>query len=58
VIILVPPRYREDFRRIITHRLPLSEGPRAYDMFDKKLDGCIKVLLYPQEDSAMKMTQC
>jgi threonine dehydrogenase-like Zn-dependent dehydrogenase len=35
------------FTEIITHRLPLSQGVEAYRMFDKKLDGCIKVVLDP-----------
>lgn len=35
------------FTDIITHRLPLSQGVEAYRMFDKKLDGCIKVVLDP-----------
>ncbi|GAB3932880.1 zinc-dependent alcohol dehydrogenase [Kribbella albertanoniae] len=30
-----------------THHLPLSEGPNAYDMFQKKRDGAVKVLLTP-----------
>jgi threonine dehydrogenase-like Zn-dependent dehydrogenase len=30
-----------------THRLPLAEGPAAYAMFQKKQDGCIKVVLQP-----------
>jgi threonine dehydrogenase-like Zn-dependent dehydrogenase len=30
-----------------THRLPLAEGPAAYAMFQKKQDGCIKVVLEP-----------
>lgn len=30
-----------------THRVPLSEAPLAYDRFQKKLDGTIKVLLNP-----------
>ncbi|TNH27638.1 glutathione-dependent formaldehyde dehydrogenase [Micromonospora orduensis] len=34
----------EDLR---THRLPLSEAPQAYEMFQKKEDGCIKVVLNP-----------
>jgi threonine dehydrogenase-like Zn-dependent dehydrogenase len=33
--------------RIITHRLPLSEAPRGYDMFKNKKDGCEKVVLTP-----------
>lgn len=32
---------------IITHRLPLSEIAHAYDIFDKKEDGCVKVVLDP-----------
>jgi threonine dehydrogenase-like Zn-dependent dehydrogenase len=34
----------EDLR---THRLPLNDAPRAYEMFQKKEDGCIKVVLSP-----------
>ena len=30
-----------------THRLPLDEAPRGYDMFQKKQDGAVKVLLKP-----------
>ena len=30
-----------------THRLPLDEAPRAYEMFQMKQDGAIKVLLQP-----------
>lgn len=32
---------------IITHRLPLEEAPHAYDIFNKKEDGCVKVVLKP-----------
>jgi len=32
---------------LISHRLSLSEGKRAYEMFDKKQDGCLKVVLAP-----------
>jgi threonine dehydrogenase-like Zn-dependent dehydrogenase len=32
---------------VITHRMPLSEAPRAYDLFRGKKDGCIKVVLDP-----------
>lgn len=32
---------------LATHRLPLEEAPRAYEMFQKKQDGCIKVVLKP-----------
>ncbi|MEQ9424482.1 MAG: alcohol dehydrogenase family protein [Cyclobacteriaceae bacterium] len=34
-----------DFSTIISHELPLSEGPNAYDIFDKKKDGAMKILL-------------
>ncbi|MEW2141758.1 zinc-dependent alcohol dehydrogenase [Micromonospora vinacea] len=34
----------EDLR---THRLPLARAPQAYEMFQKKEDGCIKVVLAP-----------
>jgi threonine dehydrogenase-like Zn-dependent dehydrogenase len=30
-----------------THVLPLSEAPRAYDMFQKKEDGAVKILFRP-----------
>jgi threonine dehydrogenase-like Zn-dependent dehydrogenase len=34
----------EDLR---THRMALSDAPHAYDIFQKKEDGCIKVVLQP-----------
>ncbi len=34
---------------IITHRLPLSEISHAYDIFKKREDGCVKVVLNPWE---------
>lgn len=30
-----------------THRLPLAEGPHAYDIFQRKTDGAVKILLQP-----------
>jgi threonine dehydrogenase-like Zn-dependent dehydrogenase len=30
-----------------THRLPLEQAPEAYEKFQKKEDGMIKVLLQP-----------
>jgi threonine dehydrogenase-like Zn-dependent dehydrogenase len=30
-----------------THHLPLSDGPAAYDMFQHKRDGAVKILLTP-----------
>ncbi|TDD81253.1 glutathione-dependent formaldehyde dehydrogenase [Actinomadura darangshiensis] len=32
---------------LATHRWPLEKAPRAYEMFQKKQDGAIKVLLQP-----------
>jgi threonine dehydrogenase-like Zn-dependent dehydrogenase len=32
---------------LATHRPSLEEAPRAYEMFQKKQDGCIKVVLKP-----------
>ena len=31
-----------------THRLPLEQGPDAYEMFQKKNDGAVKILLQPE----------
>jgi threonine dehydrogenase-like Zn-dependent dehydrogenase len=33
---------------LVTHRVPLDEAPAAYEMFQKKTDGCIKVVLDPR----------
>jgi threonine dehydrogenase-like Zn-dependent dehydrogenase len=30
-----------------THRVPLTEAPQAYEMFQKKQDGAVKILLRP-----------
>ncbi|MBC8109136.1 MAG: glutathione-dependent formaldehyde dehydrogenase [Anaerolineae bacterium] len=32
---------------VLTHRVPLSQAPQAYEMFRKQTDGCIKVVLDP-----------
>lgn len=32
---------------LVTHRLPLSRAPEAYRMFQRKDDGCVKVVLDP-----------
>lgn len=32
---------------IITHKLPLEKGSHAYEIFDKKEDNCIKVIMNP-----------
>jgi threonine dehydrogenase-like Zn-dependent dehydrogenase len=36
-----------DVENFATHRLPLDQAPRAYEMFQKKQDGAVKVLLKP-----------
>ncbi|MCC2308107.1 zinc-dependent alcohol dehydrogenase [Cellulomonas chengniuliangii] len=40
-----------------THRLPLEDAPRAYDMFQKKEDGCVKVVLDPTVPDAPTSTR-
>jgi threonine dehydrogenase-like Zn-dependent dehydrogenase len=32
---------------LCTHRLPLEEAPHAYEIFQKKEDGAIKIILQP-----------
>jgi threonine dehydrogenase-like Zn-dependent dehydrogenase len=32
---------------LVTHVLPLGEGPRAYDLFQRKQDGAVKIVLRP-----------
>lgn len=32
---------------VVTHRVSLEDGPKAYDLFQSKEDGCIKVVLTP-----------
>ncbi|HEX9972623.1 MAG TPA: alcohol dehydrogenase family protein [bacterium] len=36
-----------DLSAIISHRLPLADGVHGYEIFDKKLENCIKVVLAP-----------
>ncbi len=36
-----------DATDIITHKLSLDNGKHAYEIFDKKEDNCIKVILKP-----------
>lgn len=40
-------RGKLDLRPLITHTFPLTEALRGYEIFEKKLEGCIKVLLQP-----------
>ncbi|WP_186579539.1 zinc-dependent alcohol dehydrogenase [Aquibacillus kalidii] len=36
-----------DPTKIITHEMPLDDAPRGYEMFNKKDDNCIKIVLKP-----------
>ena len=38
---------RYPVEKIITHRFSLTDGARAYEVFDKKMDKCIKAVLHP-----------
>jgi threonine dehydrogenase-like Zn-dependent dehydrogenase len=38
---------RYPVENIITHHFALDNGPTAYEVFDKKLDNCIKAVLHP-----------
>jgi threonine dehydrogenase-like Zn-dependent dehydrogenase len=38
---------RIDPKQLITHRMPLAAGREAYDIFDKRRDGCLKIVLAP-----------
>lgn len=40
-------RRRSDLGAIVTHVLPLAQGAEAYERFDLKQDGCIKVAFAP-----------
>jgi threonine dehydrogenase-like Zn-dependent dehydrogenase len=40
-------RRGQDLRAIVSHRLALDDAPRGYEMFDRKLDRCTKVVLRP-----------
>jgi threonine dehydrogenase-like Zn-dependent dehydrogenase len=32
---------------LATHVLPLDEGPRGYDLFKNKKDGCVRSVFQP-----------
>lgn len=36
-----------DLAALFSHRLPLEQGVEGYRIFDKKADGCTKVVLKP-----------
>jgi len=38
---------RYPVEKIITHHFNLTDGARAYEVFDKKMDNCIKAVLHP-----------
>ncbi len=40
-------RREHDLTRIFTHRMNLSDGSRAYQIFDEKKAGCTKIILTP-----------
>ena len=44
---LVQSRKYDLAAAVISHRLPLSAGPGAYRMFDRREAGCTKVVLRP-----------
>lgn len=38
---------RYHLEKVVSHRLPLGQGPRGYDIFARKLEACTKVVLTP-----------
>lgn len=40
-------KHKFDATDIITHKIPLDKGSHGYEIFDKKEDNCIKVILKP-----------
>jgi threonine dehydrogenase-like Zn-dependent dehydrogenase len=36
-----------DTRHLATHEMPLDDGPRGYEMFKNKEDGCVRVVFRP-----------
>ncbi|ACM18653.1 formaldehyde dehydrogenase, glutathione-dependent [Geotalea daltonii FRC-32] len=36
---------------LITHRMSLNDAPMGYELFDRKQDGCVKIVLRPQGTS-------
>jgi threonine dehydrogenase-like Zn-dependent dehydrogenase len=41
---------------VVTHRLPLWDAPKGYDMFSNKVDGCEKVVLKASNGTAPTVT--
>ena len=44
---LAPARIPPDPSFVITHTVPIEQGPDMYKTFRDKKDGCIKVVLKP-----------
>jgi threonine dehydrogenase-like Zn-dependent dehydrogenase len=36
-----------DTSYLATHPMPLSDGPRGYELFERKRDGCLRAVLHP-----------
>ncbi|NIH83934.1 zinc-dependent alcohol dehydrogenase [Amycolatopsis granulosa] len=34
-------------RHLVTHALPLTDGPKGYDLFKHKKDGCVRAVFHP-----------
>lgn len=53
VIPIIPKLYKMvsegqvDLSDVVTHKLPLAEAKKGYELFDTKTDNCIKVVLKP-----------
>lgn len=45
ITLMVEGKLRTD--DVVSHRLPLSQAPHAYELFNEKKDGCVKVILKP-----------
>lgn len=43
--LIVSSRAKPSF--VVTHRAPLREAPQSYEQFDRRAEGCIKVILKP-----------
>lgn len=41
-------RRRDDLAAVISHRLPLADGARAYQLFASRSEGCTKAVLIPR----------
>jgi threonine dehydrogenase-like Zn-dependent dehydrogenase len=40
-------RHQERLAALVSHRLPLTDGVRGYDLFARRAEGCTKVVLVP-----------